>query len=144
MAVPRRNTLSDAWRARLVIAALAALVAFVCTCGFGPSRGSSATGLAAGDEVVASCDSGMKVAYTTAFDPTDSGYAISGIELSNIPADCQSQRFSATFYASNGAPIGSAVDATLTSAGTTQSIAIAPDSNNIDASDVSGITVVVS
>jgi hypothetical protein len=144
MAAGRRKTLFGAWKARLVIAALAAFVALVCNYGFGTSRGSSATGLAVGNKVIASCGNGMTFAYTTAFDGTDSSYAVSGIELSHIPAACRSQSLSATFYDSSGAVIGSGVDATLTSAGTTQSIAIALGSNNIDAKHVSGISVVVS
>lgn len=144
MAARRRKTLSGAWRARLVVVVLAALVTVVCSYGFGASRGAGATGFAAGDEVITSCGSGMTVAYTTAFDVTDSGYAVSGIELSDIPAACQGQSLSLSFYDSSGAPIGSPVDATLNSVGTTQSIAIDPDSNNIDASNVSGISVVVS
>jgi hypothetical protein len=131
-------------RTRLGIAALAAFAAFVCIYGFGPSRGSGAIGFAAGNKVITSCGSGMTFSYTTVFDAAHSNYAVGGIELSHIPAGCQSHRLSATFYDSSGAPIGSAVDATLAATGTTQTIALTPGSNTIDVSNVSGISVVVS
>jgi hypothetical protein len=127
-----------------VIAALAALAATAGGYGFAASLASSATGLAAGSRVIASCGSGMTVAYTTAFDAADSSYAVSGIELSNIPAGCRGEMLSATFYDDSGATVGSAVGATLTTAGTSQSIAIAQSSNRIDASLVGGVAVVVS
>ena len=144
MADGRRKTPSTAWRARLVIVVLAAVVGLVWNYGFGASRGSSATSFAAGDEVVTSCGSGMAVAYTTAFDAADSGYAVSGIELSHIPAGCQGHSLSVTLYDSSGTAIGSPAEVTLDSVGTSQSIAIDPDSNNLDAGEVSGISVVVS
>lgn len=128
------------WKAKTVIAALAAFVAY----GFAASLGSSTTGLAAGSQVVASCGSGMTFAYKTTFEAGNSSYAVSGIELSNIPAGCRSKSLSATFYDSSDTPVGSAVGATLTAAGTTQSIAVAPGSNEIDAREVSGVSVVVS
>jgi hypothetical protein len=129
---------------KLVIAALAACVASVWAYGFAASLGSSTTGLAAGSRVIASCGSGMTFAYTTAFDAADASYAVSGIELSNIPAGCRSKTLSATFYDSSGTPVGSAVGATLATAGTTQSIAVAQGANRIDAGQVSGVSVVVS
>jgi hypothetical protein len=127
---------------KLVIAALAACAASGGAYGF--ALGSITTGLAAGSKVIASCGSGMTFAYRTALDVADSSYAVSGIELSNIPAGCRSKTLSATFYNGSGTPVGSAVSATLTEAGTTQSIAIAQGSNAIDAREVSGVSVVVS
>jgi hypothetical protein len=144
MAGRRRRALSVARRPRIAIAALAAFALFVCNYGLGASHGSGATVLAAGNQVIASCGSGMTFVYTTAFNVTDSSYAVSGIELSHIPGRCHNQSLSATFSDGNGAPLGPAVDATLTSAGTTQTIAIALKSTNIDASKVHGISVVVS
>jgi hypothetical protein len=132
------------WPAKLVLAALAAFVAFAGAYGFAASLGSSTTGLAAGSEVIASCGSGMTFAYTTAFDVADSSYSVSGIELSDIPAGCRGKRLSATFHDSSGAPVGAAVGATLTASDTTQSIAIAEGSNEIDAGRVGGVSVIVS
>jgi hypothetical protein len=143
VAARRRTILYGTRQAKLVVAALAALVAFVGAYAFAASLGSSTTGLAAGSEVIASCGSGMTFAYTTAFDGAASGYAVSGIELSNIPAGCRSKSLSATFYDSGGVPVGSAAGATLTASGTTQSIAIPQTSNTIDAGRVSGVSVVV-
>jgi hypothetical protein len=128
----------------LVIAALAALAASAGAYGFAAFLPSTAAGLAAGSQVVASCGSGLRVTYTTAFVSAGSGYAVSGIELSDIPAGCLSRTLSATFYDDGGAPLGSAVGATLTTAGTTQSIAVDQSSNTIDARRVGGLSVVVS
>lgn len=143
MAARRRKILYGTRPAKLVLAALAAFAAFAGAYGLAASLGSGTTGLAAGSDVIASCGSGMTFAYTTAFDVTDSGYSVSGIELSYIPAGCRSKRLSATFYDSSGAPVGAAVGATLTAAGTTQSIAIQA-SNEIDADRVDGVSIVVS
>jgi hypothetical protein len=126
------------------MAALAAFVAFAGAYAFTASFRSGTTGLAAGSEVIAACGSGMTFAYTTAFDAAGSSYSVSSIELSNIPAGCESENLSATFYDSGGTPVGSAVGATLTAAGTTQSIAVARRSNTIDAGRVAGVSVVVS
>lgn len=112
--------------------------------GFAASHRLGSTALAAGSEVIASCGSGMTLAYTTAYSAASSGYAVTGIELSNIPAGCQSKSLSATFQDSSGAAVGSAVGATLTAAGTAQSIVVVPGSNPIDAGRVSGVSVVVS
>jgi hypothetical protein len=49
-----------------------------------------------------------------------------------------------TFYDNRGAVVGAAVDATLTASDTTQSIDIVPSPNTIDATRVSGVSVVVS
>jgi hypothetical protein len=144
MAARRNEPVSRAGKVRLVAAALAVFAALVGMYGVGTSRGSGATGWAAGDKVIASCGLGMRVTYRTAFDESDGRYAVSGIELSHIPAGCQSQSASATFYDGSGAPIGSTVEATLPSAGSTQSIPILPSSNDIDAGHVNAIAVVVS
>jgi hypothetical protein len=125
------------------IAALVACVAAAGAYGFAASLGSSSTGLAAGSEVIAACGSGMTFAYTTTFDAAGSGYTVSGIDLSNIPAGCRSKTLSATFLDDSGSPVGSAVGATLTAVGTTQSIAVSPGSNRIEAGRVSGVSVVV-
>ena len=127
-----------------MISTLAAVAALAGIGGIGTPRGSSATGLAAGDRMIASCGSGMTFAYRTAIDAIDASYAVSNIELSHVPAGCQGERLAATFYDSSGAPIGSPVEATLTSAGATQSIAIVLGSNDIDARHVRGFSVVIS
>jgi hypothetical protein len=144
VAASRRTTLHGTLTARLVVAALAAVVSFLGAYSFAAIFGSSTTGLGAGNKVIASCGSGMTFAYSTAFHAADSDYVVNGIELSNIPAGCQRKSLSASFYDSNGTTVGSAVGATLPASGTTQSIAISPSSNAIDAREVSGVSIVVS
>jgi hypothetical protein len=144
VAARRRKTVHGTWTARVVFAALAAAAAFLGAYGFATTLGSSTTGLGAGSEVVASCGSGLTFAFTAAFSATNSEYVVDGIELSNIPAGCQRKSLSASFYDSNGTTVGSTVDATLTASGSTESIAIAPSSNTIDAGQVNGVSVVVS
>jgi hypothetical protein len=80
MAARRCNTPDRKWTAKLVVPALAVL-ASVGAHGFAASQGFSSSGLAAGSEVIASCGSGMKVAYTSAYSAAGSGYAVDGIEL---------------------------------------------------------------
>jgi hypothetical protein len=130
--------------ARLLVASLAAAVACGGAYCFAATLGFSATGLGAGSEVVASCGDGMRFAYTTSFSPTVSGHVVDGIEVSDIPAGCLGENLSATFYDRNGSPVGAPVGATLTASGTTQSIAVAPRSDAIDASRISGVSVVLS
>jgi hypothetical protein len=125
--------------AKLVIVSLAALVTY----GFAATLGSGSAALDAGSKVIASCGNGMTFAYTSAYE-TDSGYVVDGIDLSGIPAGCRNKTLSATFYDRRGATVGSTVGATLTASGSTQSIAIAPTTNTIDAGRVSGVSVVVS
>ena len=86
----------------------------------------------------------MRFAYTSAFSSGNSGYVVEGIDLSDIPAGCHEKSLSATFYDSRGTTVGSDVRAVLTTSGTTQTIDIVPTSNAIDASRVSGVSVVVS
>lgn len=130
-------------RVAVRLAAVVASIAFAGVYGFAASLGMSTGGLGATDELVASCGSGMTFAYTTA-STGDSGYAVDGIDLTKIPADCLNDRLSVTFYDSSNDAVGSAVGATLPASGTTESIAITPSSNTIDASRVSGVSVVVS
>jgi hypothetical protein len=86
----------------------------------------------------------MTFAYTTAFDPGSSAYAVNGLELTNIPAGCLRKSVSVTFLDSADNATGSAVDGILPASGTTQSISISPSSNPIAAGQVSGVSVVVS
>lgn len=130
--------------AKLAFAAIAASIVFAGAFGFAASFGMSGGGLHAGDRLIAACGSGMTFAYTTAFDSGSSAYAVSGIDLSNIPAGCLRKAVSVTFLDSADSATGSAVDAVLPASGTTQSISISPTSNPIDAGQVSGVSVVVS
>lgn len=130
--------------AKLRVVAFAAVVTCAGTYGFAATLASGSGGLGAGNNVIAACGSGMNFAYTSAYDGDDSGYVVNGIDLSGIPAGCHNESLSATFYDSKGSTVGFAVSATLPASGTTQSIAITPNSNTIDAAQVSGVSVVVS
>lgn len=131
-------------RTRLVVAVVVGVVTIAGAYGFAATLGAGTAGLGAGSEIVASCGSGMEVAYTASFDPATSGYVVDGIELSDIPTGCRSKSLSASFYDGSGAVVGSPIGAALTASGTTQSIAVAPSSDTVDASRVSGVSVVVS
>jgi len=130
--------------AKLLVAAFATVVTCAGTYGFAATLATGSTGLGAGSNVIEACGSGMSVAYTSAYDGADSGYVVNGIDLSGIPAGCQNKSLSATFYDSSGRSVGFTVSAALPASGTTESIAITPNSNTIDAAQVSGISVVVS
>jgi len=94
--------------------------------------------------VITACGDGMTFAYTTAYNATSSGYMVNGVDLSNIPSGCRNKTLSATFYDHSGTTVGSAVAARLAGSGTSQSIAVAPSSNAIEAGEVDGVSVVVS
>ena len=126
--------------AKLVVVSLAA----GATYGVAATLGSGSAALEAGSKVITSCGSGMTFAYTSAFSTTVSGYVVNGIDLTDIPPGCRDRTLSVTFYDNRGAIVGAAVDATLTASGTTQSIDIVPSPNTIDATRVSGVSVVVS
>ena len=128
--------------AKLLAASIAAVAACAGAYGFAATLGFDSAGLEAGSEVIASCGSGMAFGYTSAF--SESGYVVNGIDLADIPAGCRNRTLSVTFYDNRGATVGAAVDATLTPSGTTQSIDISPGPNPIDATRVSGVSVVVS
>ena len=130
--------------AKLACAAVAASFVFGGSYAFAASFGVSEGGLHAGSNLIAACGSGMTFAYTTAFEPGSSAYAVNGIELMNIPVGCLRKSVSVTFLDSGENAAGSAVDAVLPGSGTTQSISINPRSNPIAAARVSGVSVVVS
>jgi hypothetical protein len=136
--------MSAAWARKLVVAAVAAGLAGGVSQGFAASLATGTGGLGATSKIVGACGSGLTFGYTTTFDPGISGYAVNGIEVSNIPAGCLDKSLTATFYGSDANATGSAVSATLPTTGTTQTIPIDPSSNTIDAGQVSGVSVVVS
>jgi hypothetical protein len=129
---------------KLIVAAATAVVVFASVYGFAASLGISTSGLGADTKVVASCGTGLTFAYTTSYYSGVPGYAVNGINLSNIPSGCLSKSLSVTFYNGSNNAVGSAVTATLPASGTTQSIAITPSANTIDASAVTGVAVTVS
>lgn len=79
----------------------------------------------------------------TGFSKDLTEYTVKDIDLSNIPAGCLGKTLSLTFYDSAGKDVGLAVNSTLPTTGTTQTIPITPDSNTIDATDITGISLVV-
>ncbi len=131
-------------KSKFVVAAIVAVIAFSGVYGFAASLGISTSGLGADTKVVASCGTGMTFAYTTTYYSGVPGYAVNGINLTNIPAGCLNKNLSVTFYGSGNAAVGSAVTSTLPASGTTQSLSITPSANTIDASAVTGVAVTVS
>jgi hypothetical protein len=131
-------------KSKFVLAAIVAVVAFSGVYGFAASLGISSGGLGAGNQIVASCGSGLTLAYTTTFSSAVPGYAVNGINLTNIPSGCWNKNIAVTFTDSSNNPVGSEVTGTLPGSGTTSSISITPSSNEIDASKVTGVSVVVS
>jgi hypothetical protein len=121
-----------------------ACVAFAGAYGFAASLGLSPKAFGATSNTLASCGPGMRFRFTTAFHPGISGYAVDRIDLSNIPAGCLDKSLTATFYRGDDNVRGSAISVTLPSSGTTETVSVDPNSNLIDASHVSGVSVVVS
>lgn len=130
--------------AKAFVAALAsACIAFGASQGFAASFGPAMRGFGATSTVVGACGTGLRLGYATAFDPGIPGYAIDRIDVSNIPAGCLGKNLVATFYGPGDTAVGSAVDVTLPASGTTESIAVDPSSNTIDAGEISGVSVVL-
>jgi len=125
---------------KMVIAAVAAIVVFASTYGFAASLGLLSSGLGAGSSVVAACGSGIQAAYTTAYAAGIPGYAVSQVNLSAIPAACQSKAYKIQLTGAGGAAVGAEMSGTLP-ASATANIAT---SGNPDASLVTGISVVIS
>ena len=126
---------------RLVFAAVVASIIFASVYGFAASLGLSSGGLGAGNAVVASCGTGIQAAYTTAYSSSLPGYSVSQVNLSSIPAACLSKSYRIQLTGSGGAAVGSEMTGTLPASGTTANVST---SGNVDASAVTGISVVVS
>ena len=126
---------------KLVLAAVVASIVFAGVYGFAASLGLSSSGLGAGNAVVAACGSGITASYTTAYSATLPGYSVSQVNLAGLPAGCLSKSYRIQLTGSAGAAVGSEVTGTLPASGATANIAT---SGNVDASAVTGISVVVS
>ena len=126
---------------KLVLAAVVASIVFAGVYGFAASLGLTSSGLGAGNAVVASCGTGINAAYTTAYSSSLPGYSVSQVNLSSIPAACLSKSYRIQLTGAAGATVGAEMTGTLPASGTTANIST---SGNVDASAVTGISVVVS
>lgn len=125
---------------KLALAAVAAIVVFASTYGFAASLNLGTSGLGAGSAVVASCGTGIQAAYTTAYASGIPGYAVSQVNLSAIPAACQSKSYKIQLTGAGGALVGSEMSGMLPATAT----ANIATSGNPDASLVTGVSVVIS
>ncbi len=126
---------------KLVLAAVVASIVFAGVYGFAASLSLTSSGLGAGNAVVAACGSGITAAYTTAYSATIPGYSVSQVNLASIPAACLSKSYRIQLTGAAGATVGAEMTGTLPASGTTANIST---SGNVDASLVTGISVVVS
>jgi hypothetical protein len=126
---------------KLVLAAVVASIVFAGVYGFAASLGLGSSGLGAGNATVASCGTGIQAAYSTAYSATLPGYSVSQVNLSSIPAACLSKSYRIQLTGTAGATVGAEMTGTLPASGTTANIST---SGNVDASAVTGISVVVS
>jgi hypothetical protein len=125
---------------KMIVAAVAAVVVFGSTYGFAASLGLTTNGLGAGSSVVAACGTGIQAAYTTAYASGIPGYAVSQVNLSSIPAACQSKSYRIQLTGAAGATVGAEMSGTLPATAT----ANIATSGNPDASLVTGVSVVIS
>ena len=126
---------------KIVLAAVVASIVFAGVYGFAASLGLTSSGLAAGNAVVSACGTGINAAYSTAYSPTLPGYSVTQVNLSGIPAGCLNKSYRVQLTGTGGATVGSEATGSLPASGTTYSV---PMSGNVDASAVTGISVVVS
>jgi len=125
---------------KMIVAAVAAFVVFAGVYGFAASLGITSNGLGAGSSVVSSCGTGINAAYTTAYASSIPGYAVSQVNLSSIPAACQSKSYRIQLTGAGGAAVGAEMSGTLPATAT----ANIATSGSPDASLVTGISVVIS
>jgi hypothetical protein len=126
---------------KMLVAAVAALVVFAGVYGFAASLGMTSNGLGAGSSVVSACGTGINAAYTTAYASSIPGYSVSQVNLSSIPSTCLGKSYKIQLTGTAGAAVGSEMSGTLPASGTTANIST---SGTVDASQVTGISVVVS
>ena len=126
---------------KLVLAAVMASIVFAGVYGFAASLGLGSSGLGAGNATVASCGTGIQAAYSTAYSATLPGYSVTQVNLSAIPAACLSKSYRVQLTGTGGATVGAETTGTLPGSGTTFAV---PMTGNVDASAVTGISVVVS
>jgi hypothetical protein len=126
---------------KIVLAAVVASIVFAGVYGFAASLGLGSSGLGAGNAVVSSCGTGIQAAYTTAYSSSLPGYSVTQVNLSAIPAGCLSKSYRVQLTGTGGATVGAEATGTLPGSGTTFAV---PMTGNVDASAVTGISVVVS
>jgi len=136
-----RNIRNTKRTTKLVLAAVVASIVFAGVYGFAASLGLTSSGLGAGNAVVASCGTGINAAYTTAYSSSLPGYSVSQVNLTSIPAACLSKAYRIQLTGAAGATVGAEMTGTLHASGTTANIST---SGNVDASAVTGISVVLS
>jgi hypothetical protein len=125
---------------KMVVAGVAAIIVFASTYGFAASLGITSTGLGAGNAVVAACGTGITAAYTTAYSASIPGYSVSQVNLASIPAACQGKAYRIQLTGAAGATVGAEMTGTLPATAT----ANINTTGNVDASLVTGISVVIS
>jgi hypothetical protein len=126
---------------KLVLAAVVASIVFAGVYGFAASLGLGSSDLGAGNAVVSSCGTGIQAAYTTAYSATLPGYSVSQVNLSSIPGTCLNKSYRIQLTNSAGAAVGAEMTGTLPASGTTANV---NTTGNVDASAVTGISVVIS
>jgi hypothetical protein len=135
-----RNIRNATRTTKLVLAAVVSCIVFAGVYGFAASLSLSSNGLGAGNAVVSACGTGIQAAYTTAYAAGLPGYSVSQVNLSAIPAACQSKAYKIQLTGAAGATVGPELTGTLPAAATAN---IATGAT-VDASLVTGISVVIS
>lgn len=123
-------------RKRMLVALFAGAAVFGAAFAFAAALDLGSDNLAAGDQVVSSCDTdGVVATYDVAY-AAGTGYTVSGVEVTGIDAACAGQTVGVTLTDTAGASLGSA---TAVIAGTEQVIAI----SGVSAEAVEGVHAVI-
>jgi hypothetical protein len=125
---------------KLIFAAVVASIVFASVYGFAASLGLTSSGLGAGSAVVAACGSGINAGYTTTYSASIPGYSVSQVNLTAIPAACQTKSYKIQLTGAGGAAVGAEMTGSLPAAAT----ANIATSGTPDASLVTGVSVVIS
>jgi hypothetical protein len=136
-----RNIRNATRTTKFVLAAIVSFIVFAGVYGFAASLNLTSSGLGAGNAVVSACGTGIQAAYTTAYAAAIPGYSVSQVNLSAIPLACQGKAYKIQLTTGAvGATIGPELTGSLPAAAT----ANIPTGATIDASLVTGISVVIS
>lgn len=126
---------------RVLIGLAAAGIIGGATYGFAATLDVNPNSLAAGSELVASCDTdGVTTSYATGWDATDERYEVTSVTVSGIAAACEDDAdIKVELVKSDGTSVGNGEGVV----GTGTSVTLAISETTAAASDVGGVHVVI-
>jgi hypothetical protein len=127
---------------RLLIAVVLGGTVFAAVFAAAATLGLTSDNLGSGDQVVASCATGVNVTYQTSYQASLGRYRLDTITLQNLTAQCDGQTITATLTGPSGGnnPVGAVTTELCCDGGTTAVLAVTGD---VNPEDVTGVHVVI-